>query len=147
MSYHTNMQLSYKILTFNQLTPTMRTPLHGRRIPLKKSGIHIGSTTASSSSLLASCKSAISSQCVLGSFCTISRSNISMRSRSMPLESNRFSSGDSSSSSSPTAALPDLSLLSVVDLSSLRLAFPPSNNMSSITNMGNVIKCNEVKKF
>merc|ERR1719270_559877 len=42
--------------------PTIKTPLHGRRMPLKKSGIHIGRTTASSNNLLASCRSAISSQ-------------------------------------------------------------------------------------
>jgi hypothetical protein len=41
-------------------------------ITLKKSGIHIGRTTASSSNLLASCKFAISSQRMLGFFWTIS---------------------------------------------------------------------------
>lgn len=43
-------QVSSNILTF-----------HGRRIPLKKSGIHIGRTTASLSSFLASSRSAMSS--------------------------------------------------------------------------------------
>merc|ERR1719318_836785 len=72
----------------------MRTPLQGLLIPLKKSGIHIGKTTASSSSLLASAKSAMSSQCTLGSFWTMSRSSISASSWSGPGHSNfSFSSG------------------------------------------------------
>merc|ERR1719341_1795181 len=72
----------------------MRTPLHGLLIPLKKSGIHIGRTTASSNSLLASVKSAISSQRTFGSFCTMSLSSISASSWSGPGHSNfSFSSG------------------------------------------------------
>lgn len=54
--------------------PTISTPFHGLLIPLKNSGIHIGSTTASSNNCLASCKSAMSSQCTFGCFCTISLS-------------------------------------------------------------------------
>ena len=36
--------------------PNMSTPFHGRRMPVKKSGISIGHTTASSSSFLACSK-------------------------------------------------------------------------------------------
>ncbi len=112
--------------------PTMRTPLHGLRMPLKKSGIHMGSTTASSSSRLASCRSAMSSQCVLGSFCTMSRSSISMRSRSMPPESNFLSSPSPSSSSSlslsppPPPPAPPLSSLLAAPAPPRLPAAPPS---------------------
>ena len=40
--------------------PVIRMPFHGRRMPLKKSGRMSGSTTASSSSFLASVRPAIS---------------------------------------------------------------------------------------
>ena len=43
--------------------PTINTPFHGLLIPWKYCGIHSGSTTASSSSLLASFRPAISSLC------------------------------------------------------------------------------------
>lgn len=64
--------------------PTMRTPHHGVLIHLKKSGIYIGRTTASSSNLLASVKSAMSSQQTLGYFWTMTCSSISETSWSSP---------------------------------------------------------------
>lgn len=62
--------------------PTINTPFHGQQIPLKKSGNHIGSTTASLKSFVAASKSAISSKCTLGLRETMSLPSESTVSRS-----------------------------------------------------------------
>ena len=60
--------------------PVIKTPFQGRRIPWKKSGIHRGSTMASSSKALASRKPAISLHLTLGDVFRMSFFTNSMRS-------------------------------------------------------------------
>mmetsp|Transcript_35423 Transcript_35423/g.88608 ORF Transcript_35423/g.88608 Transcript_35423/m.88608 type:complete len:254 (+) Transcript_35423:636-1397(+) len=67
--------------------PNMSTPFHGRRMPWKYSGIHSGSTTASSSSLLASVSPAMSSQRTDGELSRMSLCSPSASSASAPVNS------------------------------------------------------------
>lgn len=62
-----------------------KTPFHGLRIPLKKSGIIIGNTTASCKIALASANPAISLHRIFGFFCKISFSIVSTRPSSYPI--------------------------------------------------------------
>ena len=67
--------------------PNMRMPFHGRRMPLKKAGMRMGSSTASCSSFFVSSRSAMSSNCTCGFLSSTSRSSIWIRSASGPTPS------------------------------------------------------------
>ena len=67
--------------------PNMQIPFHGLLIPLKYSGIKIGSRTASYKSFFVSERPAISSKLTFGLLSSTSLSNMFMRSASGPIPS------------------------------------------------------------